>query len=154
MQVKHWLTALAAIASALPTVVQAGVNDPYMLIYRVSGVIDDTNNAVATMITCTNYSAVTENVAIIFRSDTGASLYYSPAQVASGATIAISTHASFVYPNVINAATGAIVGGFLSVGSSTVNISCSAMMALANTHQPSGLPLHMQRFNPAANSVE
>jgi hypothetical protein len=154
MQVKHWLTALVAIASALPTVVQAGINDPYQLVYRASGVIDDTTDSVATMIACTNYSTVTENVAIIFRSDTGASLYFNPQQVASGATISVSTHASFLYPNVMNAATGTIVGGFLSVGSSTVNVSCSAWIALANTRQPSGLQLHMVRFNPATNSVE
>jgi hypothetical protein len=156
MQIKHWLTALVAFVSALPTVTQAATTDPYQLIYRASGVADDgTASGVNTIVVCTNYSTVTENVAIIFRTETGASAYYSPAPVASAASIVVSTHASFVYSTAINAATGNIGGGYLSVGSTTTSLVCSAMIGLLNSVQPnSTTSLHMQRFNPEANSVE
>jgi hypothetical protein len=157
MQVKHWLIALVAIASALPGVAQAGTSDPFMLIYRASGLTDDggaANNGVATVVHCTNVSAVPENVAFLFRSISGASLYYSPIPLAAGQTYTVATHGIQMFFIGTNAAIGAVQQGYLAIGSTTVNVFCSAMVVPANNSSPAGLPLHMVRFNPAPNSVE
>src|SRR5262249_19517505 len=61
------LIAVAAVAFALPA--QAGINDPEVLIYRVSGVID--NGGFGTTVFCTNFSGVDERIRIAVRDKTG-----------------------------------------------------------------------------------
>jgi hypothetical protein len=158
MQVRHWLIALVAIASALPGLAQAATSDPFIVVYRASGVTDDgspANNGTATVVFCTNVSSVTENMALIFRKSDGTSVYYSGSiPLASTQTYTIATHGIEMFALGANAATGAIQQGFLSIGSTTMNIFCSAMVVPANNTLPAGLPLHMQRYNPAPNTLD
>jgi hypothetical protein len=153
MQVKHWLIAAVAIASALPGVAKAATTDPYILVYRASGVTDDGSGFSATVVFCTNLSPVAENVAFILRKSDGSSAYYNtvtlnPAQTYTVGTRAVST---FV---LANASTGAIQQGFLAVGSTTMSITCSAMIVAAASTPPAGIALHMQRYNPAPNTMD
>src|SRR5262245_18807516 len=68
MKAIHWIIAAAAFACTEP--VQAGVNDPEVIIYRFPGVYDDggvTAEGVATVFHCTNFSGATENIRLVTR---------------------------------------------------------------------------------------
>src|SRR5262245_7057704 len=59
----HWIIAAAVLAFVEPA--QAGVNDPEVIIYRGSGVLDTGGGSFtgnATAIHCTNFSGVTETI--------------------------------------------------------------------------------------------
>jgi hypothetical protein len=154
MQVKHWLIAAVAIASALPCVAKAATTDPYIVVYRASGVTDDGNGFVATVVFCTNLSPVAENVAFILRKADGSSAYFNTVTLNSTQTYTVGTRAASTFVLSANAATGAIQQGFLSIGSTTMSITCSAMVVNPTTTPPSGMSLHMQRYNPAPNTMD
>src|SRR5262252_331017 len=74
MKAIHWIVAAAALAYSLPAPATAATSDPEVIIYRFPGVYDDggpTNNGVATVFHCTNFSGVTENIRIVTRGSDG-----------------------------------------------------------------------------------
>ena len=98
MKAIHWIIAAAALACAEP--VQAGINDPEIIIYRFPGVRDDggaPNVGVATVFHCTNFSGVPENVRFVTRMFADSLLANEVFPVAHLQTIAASTHATAAY---------------------------------------------------------
>src|SRR5262249_49907568 len=72
MKASHWIIAAAAFVFAEP--VQAGINDPEVIIYRVPGVLDFGNTpsaGIATSFHCTNFSGVAENIRFVTRAFNG-----------------------------------------------------------------------------------
>src|SRR5215216_2839811 len=79
MKALRWITAVAAMAFALPAQAPGAVGDTEQILYRVSGVFDSGgvfNTGVATAFHCTNFSGVTETIRIVLR-DSNATLSLS-----------------------------------------------------------------------------
>jgi hypothetical protein len=90
MKAIHWITAAAALAFVQPA--QAAQSDPEVIIYRVSGVVDDAGgNARATSIHCTNFSGVAENIRFAVRRHDAALVANAVFPVAHLTTITVST---------------------------------------------------------------
>jgi hypothetical protein len=156
MKSLRYLIAAAALAFTMPAQVtvpaQAAVGGPEVIIYRVSGVVDD-NNVLATSFHCTNFSGVTETVRVAVRALNGALVANVPVNVAHLSTTILSTHDVFIYGD-ISMATGAIVGGTAAIAATSVNVTCTAMQIQTNVTNPVGIALHMTRFNPISATEE
>ena len=150
MKSLRYLITAAALAFTFPA--QAGINDPEVIIYRVSGVVDDTT-VLATSFHCTNFSGVTENIRIVVR-DLGGTV---KANVANSVphlnTLIYSTHDVFIYGD-FKLETGAIIGGTAAIAATSVNITCTAMQVQTNVTNAVGIALHMTRFNPIPGTQE
>jgi hypothetical protein len=150
MRSLRYLIAVAALGFTLP--VQAGINDPEVIIYRVSGVVDD-NNVLATSFHCTNFSGATENIRIVVRDVQTTIKANSAAPVSHLGTIIFSTHDVFIYGDV-NLATGVTGAGTAAIAATSVNVTCTAMQVQTNVTNPVGIALHMTRFNPITGTQE
>src|SRR3954454_21594863 len=146
--VRH-LIAVAALAFTMPA--QAGVNDPEVVIYRASGVVDA--GVTATSFHCTNFSGVTENVRIVVRGLGSSILANTVVPVAHLNTAILSTQDVFIYSD-SSLATGATGGGTAAIAATSVNVTCTAMQVQTNVTNPVGIALHMTRFNPITGTQE
>jgi len=151
------LIAVGAVAFTMPAQVtvpaQAGINDPEVLIYRLSGVIDD-NSGFATSIYCTNFSGVIETVRVVIRAADSTLKANVPSNVAHLNTTVWSTRDVILYTNDINLNTGPVNLGTAAIAATSVNVTCNAVQVqFANTN-PITAPLHMTRFSPIAGSEE
>lgn len=145
------MIAVAALAFTLPA--QAGVNDPEVIIYRVSGVIDE-NSGFATTFVCTNFSGVNETLRVVVRGASGTIAANVPANVVHLNTVVLSTRDVILYAADINLNTGVINLGTAAIAATSVNITCNVVQVqFANTN-PITVPLHMTRFNPIAGTQE
>jgi hypothetical protein len=75
MKTFYGMVAVAGIVFGLAAPATAATSDPEVIIYRFPGVYDDggvTNNGVATVFHCTNFSGVTENIRMVTRASDGA----------------------------------------------------------------------------------
>src|SRR5262245_50821968 len=98
MKAIHWTIAATALACTEP--VQAGINDPEVIIYRFPGVRDDggaSEAGVATSFHCTNFSGVTENVRFATRNFDAALKSNVVRPVLHLTTITVSTHGTNAY---------------------------------------------------------
>jgi hypothetical protein len=153
MKAIYLIIAAAALSIAEP--VQAGVNDPEVIIYRFPGVRDDggaDNVGVATVFHCTNFSGVTEAIRLVTRrSDTTIAN-----NLASGIvhllTITFVTHPNSAYAGV-NLTTG-VVQGTTAIAATSPNIICTAMTIDAANPKPDGVALRGIRFSPVPGSQE
>src|SRR4051812_7561965 len=93
------MIAVAALAFTLPA--QAAVVDPEVIIYRVSGVIDD-NSGFATSFYCTNFSGVTETIRVVVRGGDSTLRANVPTSVAHLSTVVFSTRDVLLYATDIN----------------------------------------------------
>ena len=68
---RAYLTAVVALAFAVPA--QAATGDPEVVLYRASGLVDNTagGGSSATSFSCTPFSGVSENVRVVVRSQNG-----------------------------------------------------------------------------------
>jgi hypothetical protein len=134
---------------------QAATTDPEILIYRFAGVADDggTSNAgVATVISCTNFSGVTEMVRIVVRTDSGTLKINSALPVSHLSTTISTTHTNRLYP-----AFGLLTGqvyGTAAIAATSTNIICTAVVVDAASTVPNGFALRGIRFSPAPGSQE
>jgi len=143
------LIAVAAVAFALPA--QAGINDPEVLIYRVSGVID--NGGFGTTVFCTNFSGVDERIRIAVRDKTGTLVVNGALTVSHLNTHAFSTRDILLYDD-SNLATGLVNPGTAAIAATSVNVTCTAMQVESAVTNPAMGKLHMTRFNPIAGTQE
>jgi len=143
------LMAVVALAFALPA--QAGVNDPEVIIYRVSGVIDD-GNVLATSFHCTNFSGATETIRVVTRSLVGALVRNVAGTAPHLSTAVLSTHHVFIYPDT-DMATGGFAGT-AAIAATSTNVTCTAMQVQTNVTNAVGVALHMTRFNLIAGTQE
>src|SRR5215216_4696089 len=67
MKILRWIIAVAGVAFVLPA--HAATTDPIQIIYRMWGVLNAP--PAATVINCTNLSAVPEIVRVVVRGETG-----------------------------------------------------------------------------------
>jgi hypothetical protein len=146
------MIAVAALAFTVPA--QAGINDPEVIIYRVSSVLDDgMSNGTATSFHCTNFSGVNEIVRIVVRDQVSTIKANQPFNVPHLNTFTASTKDTVVY-NDFSFATGAIQQGTAAIAATSVNVTCTAMQVLPQGVLPQGIALHMTRFNPIAGTQE
>jgi len=146
------MIAVATLAFTLPA--QAGVNDPEVLIYRVSGVLDDgVANGAATSFHCTNFSGVNETVRIVIRDNNSTLKSNQPLTIAHLRTVTASTKDTVIYFDV-DMASGAVQQGTAAIAATSVNVTCTAMQVLPQGVLPQGIALHMTRFSPIAGTQE
>jgi hypothetical protein len=141
------VSAALAVATAAPA--SAGVNDPEIILYRVSGVL---NGNGATAFFCTNFSGVNENIRIVIRNADSPVLFNGAFPIAHLNTLAATTKGVGAYGG-LNLALGAFQGT-AAIAATSVNITCTAMQVDAASSSPQGIALHMTRFNPIAGTQE
>jgi len=152
MKILRCMIAVAALAATLPA--QAAIGDPEVIIYRVSGVLDDgVANGAATSFHCTNFSGVNETVRIVVRDGNGTLLKNVPLTIAHLRTTTASTKDTVIYFDV-DMATGSIQQGTAAIAATSVNVTCTAMQVLPQGVFPQGIALHMTRFNPIPGTQE
>src|SRR5262245_40032599 len=98
MKAIHWIIAAAAFVFAEP--VQAGINDPEVIIYRISGLVDSggpPSTGVVTAFHCTNFSGVIETVRLVARTTLGSLLSNSELSVSHLQTVTWTTRGSALF---------------------------------------------------------
>ena len=130
MKIVHSIIAVLAIAFVFPAAATAAVGDPELILYRASGV---NANGGPTLISCTPFSGVTENVRIVTRDNTGA--------------IVINTVLQLPHLNTTVFNTGNSTPGAAAIAATSNQVVCSA-----GTNGV--LTLRMIRFNPVAGAQE
>ena len=146
----RYLIAVAALAFTVPA--QAGVDDPEIIIYRVSGVADD-NSVLATSFHCTNFSGVPETLRFVVRNLIGELVNNQSITVPHLHTTAVSTHEVVIYADLI-LPVGVLGTGTAAIAATSTNFTCTAMQVQANAAAPVGIALHMTRFNPIPGTQE
>ena len=153
MKIARWIIAVATIASVLPAPASAATS--LRLIYRISGVLD--NTGVATSVHCTNASTHSEDLEVIVRDRDGTLLSTSDLALPPGATRTMSTKNTIAFfDDVFLLGTGitSIRQGSIEILSTTRALHCTAMMLDATASTPIGISLHMVRFLPMAGGSE
>jgi hypothetical protein len=157
MKAIHWITAAAALVCAEP--VQAGINDPEVIIYRFPGVHDDggaPNFGTATVFLCTNFSGAQENMRFVTRTGNVTLFSNITASLNHLQTIVVSTHPAFPYVETLNmndVSTGPFTGT-TAIAATSTNIVCTAMTIDAGLGRPTGVALRGIRFSPVPGSQE
>lgn len=132
--------------------------DPQIMIYRIPGVNntwDNSANGIATVFSCHNNSSVSEIIRIRIFNPNGLLSSDNSANIASKRTLTIATHYTIAFTSDFYTSIGVFVKqGTASIISTSREIFCSAMIVDAAASVPSGIALHMVRFNPAPGSVE
>ena len=155
MKAIHWIIAAAAFATVQPA--QAGVNDPEVIIYRASGVLDSGAgdfNGTGTAIHCTNFSGFNEQVRFVIRDDIGTIVANQPLPISHLFTRTVLTKATRLYSGTVILNTGRIKQGTLAIAATSINLTCTAMQIEAAADTPQTAVLHMTRFNPIPNTHE
>ncbi len=131
--------------------------DPQILIYRVSGVLDNGSPdlGVATTFACSSISSQMEIVRIRLFNYDGVLMGDRTLNISPKRTVSISTHSTMMISedSVVSPGT-AINRGMAGIIATSKEIFCSAMIVDAVAAIPNGVALHMVRFNPAQGSVE
>jgi len=146
--------AIAASALAFAVPAQAAVGDPEVLIYRISGVIDN-NTGFATIFWCTNFSGVPETVRVVVRGPTSTQLANNAVTVNHLNTAALATRDVNLFTGETIMNTGVIdPGGTAAIAATSVNVTCTAAQIQHFTTGPISLHLHPTRFNPIPSTQE
>ena len=146
------MIAVAALAFTMPA--QAAQGDPEIIIYRVSGVLDDgASNGTATSFHCTNFSGVTENVRFVVRGPGAVILFNNFFPIIHLHTLTVSTKEVVIYSDV-SLGTGPVQQGTAAIAATSVNVTCTAMQVLPQGALPQGIALHMTRFSPIPGTQE
>ena len=158
MKTIHWIVATAAFVFAEP--VQAGINDPEVIIYRFPGVRHETiqstgspQQIIATIFLCTNFSGVTETLRFVTRRNDGALTTNLTTNIAHLATVAVGTGANAAYTLQLDLVTG-VVQGTTALAATSTNIICTAMTIDPANTKPVGVALRGIRFSPVPGSQE
>jgi hypothetical protein len=142
---------------AAPTAPLA-TTDPFVRIYRISGVRDNgagNEAGVATSFHCSSASTANESVRIVVRHFDGTVAGSRTFTLAPNRTVTMSTHFTRLFFEDTVISRGIVINsGSADILATSVNIFCSAMILNAGTASPEGIALHMVRFNAAAGSQE
>ena len=155
MKAIYLMIAAAAFACAEP--VQAGINDPEVIIYRFPGVTDDgggVNTGVATVFHCTNFSGATENIRFVTRNLIGGLVQNDVVSIAHLATSTAGTHQTRAYGTNLNLTTGPVFQGTTAIAATSINMICTAETIDASTAVPVGVARRGIRFSPVPGSQE
>jgi hypothetical protein len=138
--------------------VQAGINDPEVIIYRYPGVRDDggiSNVGVATAFHCTNFSGTTERIRFVTRNFDGSLKGNNLALMIDHlGTITVSTHVTNAYTQQGLMFTGSVNQGTTAVAATSINIICTAETIDASAATPIGVARRGIRSNPVPGSQE
>ena len=154
MKAIRWIIAAAALACTEP--VQAGINDPEVIIYRFPGVTDNgggVGTGVATVFHCTNFSGVTENIRFVTRRFDGGLANNTVFGINHLSTLTVSTHTVAAYIQAL-LNTGSVTQGTTAITATSTNIICTAMTIDAAAATPIGVALRGIRFLPVPGSQE
>ena len=151
--------AVAAISVAGATPVRATTFPTLTQIYFASGArdnsVDSDFTGIGTIIDCTNMSGQTASVRYQFRHATGQLLAGATLLLANLATKTITSMGSASFTNDTPLPTGTFLGGSIQILSTQSAVYCSAMIIRTDGgDDPSGVALHMVRFNPHPGTVE
>jgi len=157
MKAIHWIIAAAVLAFVEPA--QAGVNDPEVLIYRGSGVLDTGGGSFtgnATAFHCTNFSGVNENIRFVIRNANTTIVANQIIVAGHLGTVTVLTKDPVLFPIGIRLIldTGVVQQGTVAIAATSINVTCTAMMIQASTANAVGIKLHMTRFNPIPATQE
>ena len=145
------MIAVAALAFATPA--HAGINDPPIIIYRASGVVDD-QNAWATIVSCTNFSGVTEKLTVVVRAADSTIKANVNVNVAHFNTAVLATRDTAIFTTEANMATGPINAGVVSIAATSVHFTCTVIGLQFHTVAPLSFPLHLLRLTPIPGTQE
>jgi len=151
MKIAKWIVVAMATAFALPA--HAAVGDPLKVLYLFSGVTDTGGGGVATTVSCTSFSGVTETVQFVVRNANGSLNGTSTTSILASGSITAATKDEGIHTEDILLNTNA-VQGTMAVLATTVNVVCTAAVIQSNITIPSGYMLHGARFNPIAGTQE
>ena len=151
MKSLYWMFAVAALAFTPPA--YAGVNDPPIIIYRASGVLD-TDQGEATAIFCTNFSAATEKLTVAIRGPTSTVLKSVSVDIPTFNTVILTTRDTQFLNETTNMATGVVHAGTAGIAATSVNFTCTVMLVQTFTSVPIIAPLHVTRFSPIPGTTE
>ncbi len=151
------ILAMSVAVLALPAFAADRVNpppalttDPFMIIYRASGVIDNgaaANLGVATSFHCTNFGPTTDNLKIVIRGYNGVVVANPTYTLVSFQTFTASTHSTVAYVQDGTLAAGSTINqGSVVIAATSPYITCTAVVVDASTAVPIGTPLHLVRF--------
>jgi len=149
--------AIAAVSLILPTTAWAAQADPEVLLYRFPGVRDDGgigNVGVATVIHCTNFSGVAENLRYVVR-DADTTIRSNVVVVVNHlVTHTASTHVTAAYNGEFSLNTTAVSQGTVAIAATSINLICTAETIDASTTAPVGVARRGIRFNPVPDAQE
>lgn len=132
--------------------------DPEVMIYRVAGVVDSGGGpdfGTATAFMCYNNSRVTEKVRFRLINWIGVVISGKIMFIAPKGTRTAATHPTLALLEDLSLAPGVpITQGSAGIIATNKDIYCSAMIVNAGATIPSGIALHMVRFNPQPGTVE
>ena len=147
-----------ALAAAVAQPASAVTFPSLTTIYVGSGVLDGgqpDNTGVATSIHCTNVSGAAVQVRALILKETGAVAGSLPRNVAHGATVTFSTHATTVFDDQGVLATGLVLQGVANIEATNSAVFCTAIVVDAGSTIPIFMsPLHLVRVNPHPGTVE
>ena len=155
MKTRSSLFAVAMLTAIQP--VHAATTDPLRTVYRIAGVADNgavTHSGIATSFHCTSFSRVNETIRFVIRNASGTVVGDVSPTITGNDTVTVSTHLTNVFVDAAAASFDIIAQGSAIIQSTTLNITCSAMIVDAATTVPQGIALHMQRFNPLPDTQE
>ena len=159
MKAIHCIIAAAALAFVQAAPASAGVNDPEIIIYRGSGVLDTgggDHTGAGTAIHCTPFSGVTENVRFVVRNRVSTIVANVVMTIQHLNTGTVLTKATFIYDGT-DMNTGPITQGTVAIAATSINVTCTAMQvdaSAAGASSPQTAVLHMTRFNPIPATLE
>jgi hypothetical protein len=135
-------------------------DDPFQVIYRVTGVLDSGSASglgSATLFFCTNFSGVAERVRLSLRRELS---FDGPPinevlDFDSGETRTWGTHGTATYSEDSHIAEGVeFLQGSAIISATSLHVHCSAAQVDASADVPSGSALHMVRLRPAPGTQE
>lgn len=171
MKIQGFLAAaIAVLATSLPAQAQRAypegaaptaplaTTDPFVRIYRISGVRDNgggNESGVATTFHCSSASTVNESLRIVVRHFDGDVAGSRTFTLQPNRTATISTHFTRLFFEDAVTSRGVVINsGSADILATSVNIYCSAMILNAGSLSPDGIGLHMVRFNAIPGSQE
>ena len=170
MTKRRWRMAAVGLALALPAQAQdprkpravpvapQAVTSPLKPIYRVPGVRDNgaaDNAGLATIFSCSSFSAVDENIRFVVRQFEGSIVKDATFLIGARDNVTASTHSTISFADDVNLQTGELFQGTASISATSVNIHCSAILLDASAAIPNfAVALPTVRLNQAPGTHE
>lgn len=128
--------------------------DPLLLIYRLPGISSSGigNSGAATTMRCTNYSRDEESLRFVVDRADGTTVRDVTELIPPRATRSYSTTSTASIDEVVLNVPN--LSGNMRLFATTTNLHCTAMLIDAAAAVPTGVALHLVRFNPREGTTE
>jgi len=156
MKAIHSMIAAAAFACVQAAPASAATTDPEVIIYRFTGVINNTAVAggAVTVFHCTNFSGAMETLRFVTRNLDGTLVGNTTTTMNHLVTVTASTDITLAYLEGVILATGLVAQGTTAIAATSINITCAAMTIDKVNPVPIGVALRGIRFSPVPGSQE